>query len=76
MRLKILYQFCSECDSDRRSRRRTRGGNALGDVVGGKPVSYTHLDVYKRQPEGCVCVCVCGSAVSLSDVSTTCATEL
>ena len=23
------------------------------------PVSYTHLDVYKRQTYICVCVCVC-----------------
>ena len=23
------------------------------------PVSYTHLDVYKRQVCVCVCVCVC-----------------
>ena len=28
--------------------------SVLGEVTGFRgPVSYTHLDVYKRQPEGC-----------------------
>ena len=27
------------------------------------PVSYTHLDVYKRQKYICVCVCVCNISI-------------
>ena len=28
-------------------------GDSLGPLVGHKPVSYTHLDVYKRQEQIC-----------------------
>ena len=31
--------------------------NAAGYLFGGQPVSYTHLDVYKRQVRSCSTVC-------------------
>ena len=31
-----------------------------------RPVSYTHLDVYKRQEKECVCVCLCVNRVHQS----------
>ena len=31
------------------------GAGAMGSIYGGHPVSYTHLDVYKRQGYG-ICI--------------------
>ena len=43
----------------------SKDGNAYGRPVGVAPVSYTHLDVYKRQAEDFPIVCVGGSAGGL-----------
>ena len=41
-------------DSDEAGQKATRRATALFDEIGVKAVSYTHLDVYKRQAGACL----------------------